>query len=84
MASKSDPDLPPFPWALNYLWELFQELSAGLTSNGMGPPMASWGDVQNWCAAMRLDLDPWEKKALIRLANLRAMVLSEDKKPGEK
>lgn len=45
----------------------------------MGPRMASWGDVQDWCEAMRLDLEPWEKKALIRLSNLRAAIHSEEK-----
>jgi hypothetical protein len=45
----------------------------------MGPVMASWRDVQDWCAAMLLDLEPWEKKALVRLANLRAAIQSEEK-----
>jgi hypothetical protein len=78
-AAAADPDLPPFPWALDYLWSFFLEFSMGLTSNGMGPVMAGWRDVQDWCAAMRLDLEPWEKKALVRLSNLRASVQSESK-----
>lgn len=50
----------------------------GLTSTGMAQVQASWMDVQAWCAAMLLDLEPWEKKALVRLANLRASILSEE------
>jgi hypothetical protein len=77
MAAKAVPALPEFPFALDYLWELFLEFSGGLVANGMGPVMASWNDVQQWCAAMLHDLDPWEKRTVIRLANLRAIVLSE-------
>lgn len=80
-AKRADPDLPEYPWALDYLWRLFDEFSMGLAPNGIGPVMASWRDVQDWSAAMLLDLEPWEKKALIRLANLRASIMSE-KKPG--
>lgn len=84
-AKQADPDLPAFPWALDYLWSFFLEFSMGLTSNGMGPVMAGWRDVQDWCAAMCLDLEPWEKRTLVRLANVRAMILSEEQtkaKPG--
>lgn len=78
-AKEADPDLPPFPWALDYLWTFFLEFSTGLVANGMAPVMASWRDVQDWCAAMQLDLEPWEKRALIRLSNLRASIQSEEK-----
>jgi hypothetical protein len=69
--------LPPFPWAISYVWDWFLEFSQGLKANGMAPVMAGWGDVQHWSQAMRLDLDPWEKRLLVRLANLRAQVQSE-------
>jgi len=83
-ASAAQPDLPPFPWALDYLWDLFNEFSFGLKSNGMGPLMADWRDVQAWCEAMCLDLEPWEKRTIIRLATLRASVQSEEKPKGSK
>jgi hypothetical protein len=69
--------LPPFPWAISYAWDWFLEFSAGLKASGMAPVMAGWDDVQHWCQAMRLDLEPWEKRLLVRLANLRAQVQSE-------
>lgn len=69
--------LPPFPWAISYVWDWFHEFAGGLKANGMAPAMAGWDDVQHWCQAMRLDLDPWEKRLLVRLANLRAGVQSE-------
>lgn len=43
----------------------------------MGPVMASWGDVEDYSVAMRLDLELWEKRALVRLARLRASIQSE-------
>ena len=78
-AASADPDLPPFPWALDYLWSFFQEFSMGLVANGMAPVMAGWRDVQAWCEAMQIDLEPWEKLAIIRLSNLRASIQSEEK-----
>lgn len=78
-AAQAEPDLPEFPWVLDYLWNFFNEFSMGLTSTGMAQVQASWRDVQDWCAAMCLDLEPWEKKALVRLANMRASILSEEK-----
>ncbi len=63
---------------MNHLWELFNEFSTGLKSNGMGPLMADWRDVEAWCDAMRLDLEPQEKRAIIRLARLRADISAED------
>ena len=69
--------LPPFPFEIGYVWDWYHEFSVGLTASGMAPVMAGWDDVQHWCQAMRLDLDPWEKKLLVRLANLRAAVQAE-------
>lgn len=78
-AASADPDLPPFPWVLDYLWDFFQEFSMGLVANGMAPVMAGWRDVQAWCEAMQIDMEPWEKRAIIRLSNMRAAIQSEEK-----
>ncbi|WP_445490193.1 phage tail assembly chaperone [Rhodopseudomonas sp. RCAM05734] len=69
--------LPEFPWAVSHVWDWFHEFSIGLKANGMAPVMAGWDDVQHWSQAMRLDLEPWEKRLLVRLANLRASVQAE-------
>ncbi|MCK1583271.1 hypothetical protein IVB03_27835 [Bradyrhizobium sp. 168] len=81
-AKAVQPDLPEFPWELDYLWGFFNELSYGLKSDGMGPVMASWQDVQAWSAAMQVDLEPWEKKVLVRLAWINAGIQSEKKPVG--
>jgi hypothetical protein len=49
----------------------------------MGPQMASWVDLEAWCQATQTDLEPWEKRALLRLTNLRAAISMEEK-PGPK
>lgn len=66
-----------FPRRLGYLWGYFNELTWGLTANGMAPPMASWRDVEDFCSSQRLPLTPWEKTVLVRLAAMRASIVSE-------
>lgn len=75
---------PEFPWPLDYLWGWFGEFSMGLKSDGMGPVMASWGDVEEYNGAMHLDMEPWEKTTLVRLAYLRASVQSEQQQADMK
>jgi hypothetical protein len=74
-------EAPEFPFALDYLWLMFGEFSQGLAPNGMGPVMAAWRDVQAFDQALDLSLEPWEKKTLIRLATLRAVIQSEPQAP---
>lgn len=50
-------------------------------SSGFGPPAATWDNVWCWSALMRVLLEPWEARMLVRLSVLRANILSE-KKPG--
>lgn len=69
--------MPPFPFELEYLWDLFFEFAAGLVSFGMAPAQASWLDVQAFCGAMQLELEPIERRILISLANLRASIQAE-------
>lgn len=68
---------PPFPFEVGYIWNWFSELTLGLAGNGMGPVMASWGDILNWELAAGLELEPWERAALAKLSHTRAMVQSE-------
>jgi hypothetical protein len=49
----------------------------GIKADGMGPPMASWPDVEAYTSAMGLDLEPWEKATLMGLSYRRAAIISE-------
>ena len=70
--------MPPFPFAIEYLWDFFQIFMGGLVTRGMGgAARATWPEVNAFSQAMRLDLAPWEKETLIRLAALRANVFDE-------
>lgn len=77
-AKKVLPDMPPFPWALVDLWDLFLELALGVGSNGMGPPVVTWLDVEAFDRAADHGLSPWEKRALVRLGSVRASVMGEE------
>lgn len=67
---------PQCPRGMIYLWSLFQELSLGLSINGMPPQIVTWQDIKAWREEMNLHLDPWEKLILVRLGYLRASIQS--------
>lgn len=68
---------PELPALLAYLWAWFGEFAMGMASGGMGPAVATWEGLTAWCARMRVDLEPWEARAMIRLGHIRAVVQSE-------
>jgi hypothetical protein len=71
------PVAPPMPSALAYLWIWYCEIAMGLASNGMGPAILSWEALTAWCRQMRVELHPWEARALVRLGHVHAVVQSE-------
>lgn len=77
----ASPKLPPL---LAYLWGWFGEFAMGMASGGMGPAVATWEGLTAWCARMRVDLEPWEAKAMIRLGHIRAVVQSETEAERQK
>ena len=77
MVAKALPAGPPFPVELGYLWRHFIELSQGLSGGGFGPAVITWADLRDWQEQMGVALELWEKRALMRLGNLRALILSE-------
>lgn len=78
----ANPSLPPFPFEVGYLWDWFNEFSWGLTPNPHGPATATWGDVLEWSESADVETEPWERRALVRLAGERARVLLEAVKPN--
>jgi hypothetical protein len=75
-AALSEPE-PEFPEQIAYLWDWFGEIIEGCES-GFGPAIVTWPALANWASFMRLDLEPWEARTLVRLGTTRAAVLSED------
>ncbi|MBN8960575.1 MAG: hypothetical protein J0H71_05540 [Rhizobiales bacterium] len=69
--------VPELPRPLAYLWEWFGDFVFGLPSGGMGPAVATWESLEAWTRQMRVELEPWEARAMIRLGHLRAVVQSE-------
>lgn len=62
------------PRRLAYVWSAFELLTWGLKSDGMGPVMASWADVDAFCQSQRLPFDPHEKALLVKLCTMRASI----------
>jgi hypothetical protein len=67
---------------LDYLWVTFHDIAMGLAVTGMAVPTITWDTLQ---AYERLEgpLDPWERRALMRLSNVRAHVLSIRPEPAK-
>ena len=77
-------DGPECPDALHYLWGYFCEISAGLSSNGFGPPIVTWEALRAWCEFMAVALAPWEARALVVLGHVRATVDAEEQEKRAK
>lgn len=75
------------PQVLAYLWDWFGDYAFGMAGGGMGPAVATWEGLRAWADHMRLTLEPWEARAMIRLGHIRAVVQSEasaDKARGDR
>lgn len=71
--------VPYFPQELDFLWEWYIDISRGLPSNGMAPPLISWDILKAWRDLVDVELEPWQAKALIGLGVLRVNVQMESK-----
>lgn len=56
--------LPELPPQLKYIWEWFNELCRGRTSNGFGMNPLSHVEIDAWCRLKRIELESWELDAL--------------------
>jgi hypothetical protein len=73
-------ELPPD--LLRYLWDWFEEISLGLSSDGFGPPLVTWEALAAWCCLTLNALEPWEATTLVRLGRQKAHIDSEPKPKG--
>lgn len=62
---------------MEVVWADFCEVSMGLSSSGMGPPLVTWESLAAWCALTGNVLEPWHAKCLVRLGIARANIESE-------
>ncbi|MEI9804102.1 MAG: hypothetical protein WDN48_06060 [Pseudolabrys sp.] len=60
-----------------YLWNWFWQILEGVSPNGMVPTAIGWCDLVAWCELTGEAPEPWEARLLVRLASLRAAILSE-------
>ncbi|MBW9062373.1 hypothetical protein JNB71_03480 [Rhizobium herbae] len=62
--------LPPFPYALQYLWDAFNRIRRRKGSDFAGPAPISWPDIDAFCRHSRLYLHPWEIAIIEQLDDL--------------
>jgi hypothetical protein len=60
-------NLPPFPSAVQHLWEWFQELQTARTGNGMGMNPITFSEIHAWMQLTARLVHPWEVRALKEL-----------------
>lgn len=72
-AAVADPESPPFPEPLEYLWTMFMQHAAGLVPVSEGYSRVTWESLRAW----RVELLSWEADVLISLGNIRANVGAE-------
>jgi hypothetical protein len=69
------------PPALAHVWGWYLELQAGSSGGGgFGPACVTWSDIGWWAQLTGEMIDPIEARLIIRLANLRERIASEDDK----
>jgi hypothetical protein len=64
-----DDDAPEFPWALNYLWEYFLEISDAVPRDDVGAPVITWEAIARWSELMGTWLEPWELRAIVMIGH---------------
>lgn len=76
-AAAVDPEAPPFPEPLDYIWAWFSGHSAGMAQGGMSYPVITWEGLHAWSVQMRTDLEPWEADLMINLSCIRSNIHAE-------
>jgi hypothetical protein len=61
---------PPFPPALDYIWQAYWRLARRRGSNGFGPNPISWVEIDAFLRHTRIDLAPWEIEIIEALDDL--------------
>jgi len=76
-AALIDPEGPPFPEQLGYVWLWFSQHSMGLAATGMSYPVITWEGLWAWSQMLRIDLAEWEVDLMMQLSCIRANVHAE-------
>lgn len=73
-AALANPEGPPFPEALGYLWLWFSQHSMGLAAGGMSYPVITWEGLWTWSQLLQIELEPWEVDLMVNLSCIRANI----------
>lgn len=76
-AALADPQGPPFPEPLEYIWLWFCQHSLGMASGGMAYPVITWEGLHAWAQLMHIELEAWESDLMVNLSCMRANAHAE-------
>lgn len=74
--------LPPFPKALEYIWQAFWRLRSRVNGSGFGAGRISWSDIDAFCRYSRISLVPWEVELIERLDDLYLVEANKKRDDG--
>lgn len=52
------------PFQLEHIWNWYEEVTIGRGSDGFGPAALSYADIYAWVSLLKIEISPWEVKAL--------------------
>jgi len=74
-------DAPPMPPLASHLWASWSEIRTGLESGGLGLPRITWAALHFWQSATGSRLEPWERRAILKVDGLFLEAKAKDNKP---
>lgn len=75
--------VPPLPPCLTYLWNIFCRLSSRRTSNGFGPNLITYLDIDAFQRVTRFNLTAWEVEMIETVDRLYLAEYARSRKADE-
>ena len=79
------PEQPPseLPSELCHVWEFYRDIEVGArTSNGFGPNIMLWSEIESWMRITGIELHPWEVSVIKRLDLEFVAIFNEETASG--
>lgn len=65
------------------MWEFFNELQTGRTSNGFGPNPLSFSEIESWARLTGRKVAPWEVRAIKQVDAVYLETLTNGKRKND-
>ena len=70
---------PECPAEIIYIWNSWVELNGARASGGFAPNPISWTEIDGYCRVTRVDLLPWEARAIRAIDEVYLSTIAEDR-----